>query len=296
MKKSKHRNYHKIVALVLIAIVIISAVGFVANGWQPIFNSEADSGDTENNKNGNADENNNGEGGTEGDIPVVADPKYYHYLTGLEVSNEASKHNPTSFIVNPLSSLYGVSSSPLSIEFPIENGQTRLLIYSDNATSLGKIGAIEATRGYISNMLKHFGGTLISLGTEDIIEYNKIDVSQTHIDLTKFSGYHYTELEKAFTNGDLLKAAIFAAGTQTEISEIKRLPFIFTDAAEDKILLNNIATRITIPLSSEIKTELIFDSKTGRYGYYKDGAVKTDMLCAANIEYDNVFVLFANLI
>ena len=294
MKKSKHRNYHKIVALVLIAIVLISAVGFVANGWQPIFNSEADSGDTENNENGNADKNNNGEGGTEGDIPVVADPKYYHYLTGLEVSEETSKRTPTTFIVNPSSLLYGVSSSPLSIEFPIENGQTRLLIYSDNATSLGKIGAIEASRGYISNMLKHFGGTLISLGSDDIIEYSKIDVTKAHIDLSAITGYHYTELKNAFTNGDLLKAALFASGVPTELSGVQRLPFVFADESEEKILLDNTATRIDVPLSSETQTELVFNLDKGRYEYFKDGAVKTDMLSTATIEYDNVFVLFAD--
>lgn len=293
MKKSKHRNYHKIVAFVLIAIVIISAVGFVANGWQPIFDSEADSGDTVNNGNGNADENNGG-GDTEENLPVIADPKYYHYLTGLEVSEEISKRIPTAFIVDPSSSMYGISSSPLSIEFPVENGQTRLLFYSDNATALGKIGAIEPSRGYISNMLKHFGGTLISLGSDDIIEYTKIDVSKAHIDLSKLSGYHYTELENAFTNGDLLKAAIFASGVQTELSEIKRLPFVFSDENEEKILLDNTATKITVPLSSETITELVFNLETGRYEYCKDGAIKTDMLSAANVEYDNVFVLFAD--
>ena len=294
MKKSKHGNYHKIVAFVLIAIVIISAVGFVANGWQPIFDFEADSGDTDNKGSGNADKNTGGVNDSEDDTTVVAPPKYYHYLTGLEVSEEASKRTPTAFTVNPATSLYGVASSPLSIEFPIENGKTRLLVYSDNATSLGKIGAIEASRQYISNMIKHFGGNILSLGTDDIIEYNGINVSKSHLNLTKMSGYHYTELESAFTNGDLLKAAIIAANVQTELSEIMRLPFVFTDIGEAEIVLDSAATRITIPISNEITTELIFNSETGRYSYCKDGAAKTDMLNMAKIEYDNVFVLFAD--
>ncbi len=292
MKKSKHGNYHKIVAFVLIAIVIVSAVGFVVNGWQPIIDSGADSGNTDNKPSGEADNKNNGD--NKDDVPVVVAPKYYNYLTGLEVSEEDSRRKPLSFIVNPILPLFGVSSSPLSIEFPTENGGTRLLVYSYNATELGKIGALQPTRGYISNMLKHFGGSLVALGDDDIIEYDQIDVSGQLIDLTKASGYYYTEPEHAFSNGDLLRAAISAYGIATELSGIQRLPFTFTDVNETRIKFEDKRSSVLLPYSGESDTRLVFDTEARKYSYLKAEAVKIDMLNASDVKYDNVFVLFAD--
>jgi len=96
MKKSKHSNFHKIVAFVLIAIVIISAVGFVVNGWQPILDLGANIGNI-NDNNVNADENNNSS--AEGDVPAVVAPKFFNYLTGLETTEEKLYTKPFSFII-----------------------------------------------------------------------------------------------------------------------------------------------------------------------------------------------------
>ena len=164
MKKSKHGNYQKVVALVLIAIVIISAVGFVANGWQPIINSGADSdnADTNNGDVASKDENT-------GESPVVVEPKYYSYLTGLETTEAISRQMPIVFLTDPSLPLYGASSAAVAIEFPTE-GASRLVLYAENATSLGKIGPLLPTRDYISGILSHFGGTLLTMGNDDIVD------------------------------------------------------------------------------------------------------------------------------
>lgn len=293
MKKSKHSNYHKIVAFVLIAIVIVSAVGFVVNGWQPILDSE-ENGEKVPNEGDANDSTGQNQGATD-EAPVVTTPKYYNYLTGLEVSEEASKKMPFAFLTDPSMHLYGVSSSPLTVEFPLEDGKTRLLVYSDNITALGKIGAMKPTRGYISNLIKHLGGGLITLGCDDIIEYDKTDVKAQEITLSVGSGFYYTEMENAFSNGDLIRAALGSLEISTELASLPRLPFVFSDLDAEAQIFDASAIRVSIPHGNSA-TELLYDQNSHRYTYCKAGALKTDMLNAATVEYDNVFILLADTV
>ena len=288
MKKSKHGNYQKVVALVLIAIVIISAVGFVANGWQPIINSGADS---DNADNGSGDIGNE-QNGTD-DIPVVVEPKYYSYLTGLETTEEISRKVPIIFLTNPDLPVYGISLSSLAIEFPTESS-SRLVLYSETATSLGKVGPLLQSRDYISGLLSHFGGTLLSMGNDDIVDYVAKEFAGSYIDLSKATGYHYTEMDYAFTNGDLIRAAILFSQSPTEITHTVRLPFNFIEANEEKLSFNQAARNITLPYEDRKTTELIYDEERGMYIYSKNGVAKIDMLTASKICFTNAFVLFTD--
>ena len=288
MKRSKHGNYHKVVAFVLIAIVIISAVGFVANGWQPILDSEADNDDAVNNSGEITDSG----GDNADDVPVVAPPKFYSYLTGLETTEEAEKTIAIAFLTDPELPLYGASSASLTIEFPIEGGKTRLLVYSECATSLGKIGPIMPTRDYISEYLLHFKATLLSSGNDDVIEYPSKEFKGGLIDISAISGYHYTEGESAFTNADLLRAALRTSGIDTSHDGQVRLPFSFVDVGSSNLAFDNPASEITIPQGSSGTTSLVLNGESGRYLYQKNGSAKSDMLNASEIAFDNVFVLF----
>ena len=288
MKRSKRGNYQKVVALVLIAIVIISAVGFVANGWQPIINSGADSGDAGNNNGDVANKNENAD-----EIPVVGEPKYYSYLTGLETTEELSRQLPIAFLTDPGLPLYGASYALVAIEFPTE-GESRLVLYAENATSLGKIGPLLPTRDYISGILSHFGGTLLTMGNDDIVDYVAKEFSGSVIDLSKISGHHYTEVKNAFTNGDLIRAAITSGGGTTELTHTQRLPFSFIEIDSNELFFGNEANKITIPYPDGKSTELTYDAELGKYIYSKNGVQKVDMLTASNISFNNAFVLFAD--
>ena len=288
MKRSKHGSYQKVVALVLIAIVIISAVGFVANGWQPIINSGADSDNAEGN---NGDVANKNEG--EDETPVIVEPKYYSYLTGLETTEEISRQVPIAFVTDPSQPLYGASSSSIAIEFPTEDA-SRLVLYSENATSLGKIGPIIPTRDYVSALLSHFGGTVFAMGNDDIVDYVAKEFSGSLIDLSKISGFHYTEVKNAFTNGDLVRAAILSSGSSTELGNTVRLPFSFIDTDLERLNFTQEARKITIPYAEGKITELTYDNEIGGYVYCKNGMQKNDMLTASKISFNNAFILFSD--
>ena len=96
MKNSKNSSLAKLVAFFLIVVALICTVGFASDGWQSIL-EKPDSGDEGENADNNADGNENGENsdqngsGNPEELPVVNPiPEYLDYLTGLEITQEAS--------------------------------------------------------------------------------------------------------------------------------------------------------------------------------------------------------------
>lgn len=288
MKRSKHGNYHRVVALVLIAIVVISAIGFVVNGWQPIISSGADNSIADGNTKGDAEINDAPTNST----PVVSPPKYYSFLTGLETDEESSKTLPLAFLTDPDMPMYGVSSSSLAIEFPIEGGKSRLLIYSQKATELGKVGPLMPTRAYVSDFVTQFSGILLGVGIDDTVQYPSSVAESAFIDLSITSGFHYTEIENAYSNGDLIRAALSASNTSTNLSTPPRIPFSFTDTGATPRLFSDVATKIAIPHGEGSTTDLIYDEQSNAYVYHKNGEQAKDMLNASRVDFDNVMVLF----
>ena len=287
MKKSKHSSYLKVIAFVLIAIVIISTFGFVSGGWQPILDPE-----------GGNEENNDTPLDTPGtdtdDTPVASDPKYYHFITGKETDEAGERRMPLVFVTDPSATLYGISGALLTIELPIEDEGSRMLVFSDELQLLGKIGQIEPTRGYISNLVGYFGGILISHGSDDMVEYPSHDVSQHHADLSVMSGFHYTEGALAYTNGDLIQAALRQLESASTVDPSQKIPYCFADPEEALAPLPKSASSVYLPISRASATELVFNPESCRYSYLKGGIAKTDALNASAIEYDNVFVLLTD--
>ena len=165
MKIPKNGNLAKLVAFFLISGVLLATIALSASGWNE-FGNGPDSGNLADGSNpsiDNSDENEDGNG--DADIPVVAPkPVFYHYITGLEINEEDTGARPICFVIDPNAPIYGLSSSHLTVEVPIENGETRLLVFTNDATALGKLGSIAPTRKYISNIANYFGGVLASLG------------------------------------------------------------------------------------------------------------------------------------
>lgn len=296
MKWLQNGNLAKLVAFFVIAVVITCTVSFAANGWQSFINNEPDSdkitteNDSANNK---VDENNDGE--QEQDIPVVQPtPKYYHPITGIETTLETSLKRPLSICFESSNPLYGISSSYLTIEFPTEYGNTRFLCFTDEAKSLGKIGSLAPSRGYISNLATYFGGVLLSYGTDDTFEYN-YKSPQNVLDFNSTSGYCYTEYNSfVYTNGDLVNAFLNNSNVNQNTSEIINLPYVFNEGDEKMKLDGKNATSISIAFSDSSATLLNFSSNDSAYILSKNTSIKNDLLNDKPMIYDNVFVLYAN--
>ena len=309
MNTSKANGYNKLLVFFLIAVLLIFAFGFVADGWQLVQVPDEDNNGKTEDESGNADENKdptqdeNGEGENEPEIPEepkepeIYIPEYVDNLTGLETTEELAKRRPVSFVMNSSSPLYSISGASIIAEFPLENGDSRLLAFATDTDKLGKVGALSQTRGYISNISKSFGSILVSCGSDDRKDYESVDVAASHFDLTKFTGYHYTEFQTyCYSNGDLIDAGIANANIGTAVNSRQLLPYVFNEFGAEAITGGANAKSVVIPYSADNVTELYYSEDIGGYALVKNGAVKTDLLCDKSVTFENAFILFADTV
>ena len=97
--------------------------------------------------------------------------RYYHPLTGLETTEQASISRPVAVSLGNTSYAlpqFGIGKSDVLFEFPIENGATRLVMLTTEYATLEKIGGIRSTRTYISDILASFDPIEIYAGTSDV--------------------------------------------------------------------------------------------------------------------------------
>ncbi len=307
MTPQKLTGFHKFVTFVLIAILIILVLGFAVNGWQTNENLP-DSGDvgnktddTDNNKNENEnppnDNNNQPPPEDNQEPPEVLPPQeaivYISPITGLEISEERYNTAPIGVVLDPKAPLYGVSDSEIAIEFPTEDGSSRLLVYSTDEDVLWKVGALKPTRSFISKMSEFFGGIVVSYGKDDIIVYDAWETDAFSLDLSLYSDcYYFENTLYVYTSENMIELAKTKKPQLQTQSFYKNAPFDFYENSSFRGTGN--ASTVIIPYSDKNETELYFHEKSGQYLYYKSANRKMDMLTGQNIAYKNVFILFAD--
>lgn len=294
MKWLQNGNLAKLVAFFVISVVITCTVSFAANGWE----SFVDDGSGEDRvvASGNSDNKNNEDASTPNtDIPVILPTaKYYHSITGLEIEFETSLKRPLCFVFSSSDPLYGISSSYLTIEIPTEYGNTRLLCFTDDAKTIGKIGSLAPSRGYISNLASYFGGILLSYGYDDGVEYDH-STPEYLLDFSSTPGYCYTEYTSyIYTNADLVSAFMNNSKVNQSINEAVNIPYTFPLDADPVILGGADAKSVSIAYSELNSTQLIYSESEGCYFLSKNSTVKTDLLNDKALKYDNAFILYAD--
>ena len=296
MKWLQNGNLAKLVAFFVIAVVITCTVSFAANGWQSFINPGQDKdslttdNSSDNNASGEKDETNNLE-----DTPVALPvPKYYHSITGLETTLEDSLKRPLAFVFSSNDPLYGISSSYLTIELPTEYGNTRLLCFTDEAKTLGKIGSLAPSRGYISNFATYFGGILLSYGSDDTFDY-KYTEPRDKLDFKETVGFCYSEFNSFnYTNADLVNAFLNNSKIGQASADNIKLPYTFVDTDSQAVPEGNDANTVTVTYADNNVTQLNYSAFEKCYVLSKNSVAKNDLLNDKPLKYDNVFVLYAD--
>lgn len=302
MNKRRLSNRVRLIAFFLTATLLVCTFGFTADGWKIIKTNNKDLLSTDipkptpdiniNNKPIDGDN----QQPQVPDEPEIEIPKFYDRITGLECSEEQSKRAHLAFIMNPNLPCYGISFANLICEIPIEDGGTRLCTFHSEIDNLWKIGSLVPTRGYISNIVKYFGGICVANGSDDTIAYNSCNMSGQYLDLS--NGYKYTEFtSNIYTNRDLLESGLNDNSIDRSGISYTTLPFNFPSLEEDEIILSGQSVNyIKIAQSTLSTTELKYNSETKKFLFYKNGLQKTDAINNKTIEFKNCFVLFADSI
>lgn len=307
MKKMKLKGFYKFLSLLLIAILVASAVGFAASGRETT-PTQPDSGDvgdttdeTDENKDGvgpddgaEPDKDNNTTPDEEQTPPTNPEPEeiFISKITGLKITKEEYNSIPKGVVVDPMRPLYGISKSDLMVEFPIEDGTSRLVAYTTNAEIMWKIGSLKATRNFISNTSSFFGGVVVSYGNDDKVAYDAWETDDIVLDLSQYSDCYYIENTLyVYTSENMIDIAENRMSASADLCEYKNAPYAFSDT---KISGVTEASTVTIPYSGQNATNLYYHEGSGKYLYYKGDNRRMDMLTGENVSFTNVFILFSN--
>ena len=167
-----------------------------------------------------------------------------------------------------------------------------MLAYTTNAEVMWKIGALKATRNYISNMSNFFGGVVISYGNDDKVVYNAWDTDDIVLDLSQYSDCYYIENTLyVYTSEVMVDVAENRMSASANLSEYKNAPYSFSETTVSGV---TDATTISIPYSGTNITNLYYHEGSGKYLYYKGDNRRMDMLTGENVSFTNVFILFSN--
>ena len=291
MKQTKTSSLYRLVAFLLITIVLIGIVGVVADGARQSDTNDqtpptADQLGSETDKN----DGNSNQQTTQTPLPEL--PKYKHYLTGLPTDEQTASQIPLVYAIDPTSPLYGVSASHLTVELATEMGESRMLLYLDQNTSIGKIGAIAPMRAYINKVASYFGGIQVHNGTDDKLCATPTDSKSAQIDLSSATKYAYSEgVRELYTNGQLIASAMENARIPTKYASPPTLPFSFYDTPTT---LGSSATTVTIPYGKSNVVSLRYDTLTQQYRMYRSDEAVVDPLTQEAAAYTNVLVLFCD--
>ncbi len=300
MTSFKLTGPYRLISFFLIAVLLICVVGFAVNGWENE-NTVPDSGEngnTTDNTDENTDGNNQltppnnttGDDNNNNETIVTPEEKFYNKLTGLEISKAESEAIPFGYVMSTASPLYGVANADITIEFPTEKDETRMLVYKTGTNTLWKIGALAPTRDFITGIANFFGGVTVSLGNDDIVKYSAIDTEKINLNIKNYQDTYFKENALyIYTSSELIQNA-YKMGS-IEATTYKDAPFLFS---EDKVKGVSVANTLTLPYSQSSKTELFYSEETDNYLYFKNGNLKIDMLTGENISFKNVFILFAD--
>jgi hypothetical protein len=284
MNTAKISSYNKLIAFFLIIVALLSVLVVSANGWQdnddPFWNNDNDAA---NNKDDGADEPPEEMQTT---TPGPEAPKFYHHITGEEITEENSGISQVAYILDGDSPLCGIYNCNVLIEFPIENGKTRYFMLSDINAPLEKIGSITYSRDFISNLAYSFGATIVSLGNDDNVEYNHVDTSEYTVHLNKNPDAYYTEYTYfAYTSTQLItKTILSSARIQSTI------PYSFKNNQTPSGTIN--AKTLNIPY--ETSTTLVYSQERNKYCLCKMGSDKIDVSTSSNVMFTNALVLYAD--
>ena len=294
MKFLKTSKGLRLIAFFLVAVILICAFGFSADGWHikdstptpPVNSPSKDDIEASLPTDGSQSAND-----TEEKKEEIITPKFYNSLTGEETTEELSKARHIAFVMNPAAPMYGVSSADVVIEFPIEDGTTRLLSFINTPKEIVKIGSLSKSRGYITNLAKALGATVFSCGNDDTVKYDKCEINESLTNEDTVKNYVYTEFARfTYTSGTLVTNAMSSLKTETHEERV-----FFQFAPPDaSVKGNTVFNKIKIPHSSLSETALVYSSDNQTYSFDKNGTASGDLINGNSLNFKNCFVLFAD--
>ncbi len=233
-------------------------------------------------------------------VPVV---RYFNPLTGLETTEALSISRPVAFCLgNTAYSLpqFGIGSSDVLLEFPIENGATRLVMLTTDYETIEKIGPIRSTRDYIADIVGAFDAIQLYAGTSDqtssvlFPQYDTLDYLTQNLQSLCYRDTSRVMPHNLMTTGALTASEIVRLGYRREISESLALPYRFVEYGESVLSGDRTCTQLMLTYSPSHNAKFVYDAATGEYTRYQLGETHLDANTAGAVSFKNLLVLFSD--
>ena len=229
--------------------------------------------------------------------------RYFNPLTGLETTQALSVSRPVAFCLgNTAYSLpqFGVGSSDVLLEFPIENGGTRLVMLTTDYATIDKIGPIRSTRDYIADIAGAFDAIQLYAGTSDqnasvlFPEYDTLDYLTQNLQSLCYLDTSRVMPHNLMTTGALTSSEIASLGYRTEIAEALSLPFRFAPYGELVAAGDRSCTQLMLTYSASHNARFVYDASTREYTRYQLGEAHIDGNDGTTLSFKNLLILFSD--
>ena len=228
---------------------------------------------------------------------------YYSRLTGLVTEKDISSMRPVSICIgNTASSLpqEGIEYADILVEAPVEGGITRLMMITDDISSIENIGSVRSTRSYLAAISNDFGAISVYAGTTDTGTSQKISDIDALDSMTSSASSVFTRDEtrrltlgyehSLMTSGSRILAGISQNKFSCTLSESFSMPYnILTDKTVTPSY--DSAAYIKIPFYSTQIVEFTYDASTRSYLRFQNGAPHT-FSSGEQLSYANIIILF----
>ena len=227
-------------------------------------------------------------------------PLFHHPLTGLETTEITSVSRPVAVSFGNTSYAlpqFGIGRSDVLLEFPIENGATRLVMVTTAYEDLEKIGGIRSTRDYISDVLTSFDAIQVYAGTSDVSASVLFEGRDTLDYLTQnLQSLCYRDTSRIMphnlmTTGSLILSEIGKLGYRTTLSDGFVPPYRFPEGAASVPAGDRAASEILVTFSSTQNASFSYQAGAGVYLRSQLGEKHIDGIDREQISFTNVIVL-----
>ena len=292
MNIKKTSNLLRMIAFFLTAIILCCTFGFTVDGWFDDSNDENHIIHKPNN-----DTSQNEEVGSPPDInkPEEIIPLFYNQLTGLICSEEEYNSFIISYILTQ-DAEYGLSSSDIVIEIPVENNETRLISISKYSKVHNKIGSFAPARSQILDILSNLSDVSVSYGYDDNIISQENTNTAANTDLS-INGYYYNEFgEKAYSNSEMLDVAIKSIVIDRDISQRESSLLNFCDCENPITLGNYNASLVEINNCVSKNLSFVYNAEFSEYNIYINNVKSFDRATGTDLFFTNCLILFSDFI
>lgn len=235
------------------------------------------------------------------EIPEL--PLFFNPLTGLETTELSSTSRPVAVSFGNTSYAlpqFGIGHSDVLLEFPIENGATRLVMVTTDYAGLEKIGGIRSTRDYISDVVNAFDAIQVYAGTSDVSASVLFEGRDTLDYLTQnLQSLCYRDTSRIMphnlmTTGSLIVSEIGKLGYRTDVRDGFTAPYAFPDGTKKAPAGDTPASEISITFSQTQNASFSYRSETGNYLRFQLGEKQIDGIDRNTLSFTNVIVLFSD--